>query len=101
MQLDSRVWRDLADPIERAVRASYLRQVESRPTLDINKHTAAAFGVLAAAVKIAGRLPSPMYNDLWIAAPAKENGYTPLTLNGKNFVNLPGLRLVVLSDKEH
>jgi predicted nucleic acid-binding protein len=43
------------DPIERTVRASYLRQVDSRPTLDINKHTAAAFGVLAAAVKVAGR----------------------------------------------
>lgn len=89
------------DPTERAVRASYLRQVESRPTLDISQHTAAAFGILAAAVKMAGRSPRPRYNDLWIAAQAIENGYKLLTLNGKDFANLPGLRLVSLPKKAH
>ena len=57
-----------ADPTERALRAAYLRQVESRPALGVSQHTAAAFGVLAAAVKLAGRSPRPRYNDLWIAA---------------------------------
>ena len=57
-----------ADPTERALRAAYLRQVESRPTLDVSPHTSSAFGVLAAAVKQAGRSPRPRYNDLWIAA---------------------------------
>jgi predicted nucleic acid-binding protein len=85
-----------SDPRERAIRAAYLRQVESRPTLDISKHTAAAFAILAAAVKIAGRSPRPRYNDLWIAAHAIEHGYTLLTLNGKDFADLPGLRLVAL-----
>jgi len=89
------------DPTERAIRASYLRQVENRPTLDLSKHTAAAFGVLAAAVKVAGRSPRPRYNDLWIAAQAIENGYTLLTLNGKDFADLPGLKLVSLSNKAH
>jgi predicted nucleic acid-binding protein len=46
------------DPTERAMRAAFLRQVESRPTLDLSKHTAAAFGVLAAAVKQAGLPPA-------------------------------------------
>ncbi len=63
-----------ADPAERAVRAAYLRQMESRPTLAVSTHTAAAFGVLAAAVKQAGRSPRPHYNDLWIAAQAIEHG---------------------------
>jgi len=88
-----------ADPTERAVRAAYLRQVESRPTLGITVHTAAAFGVLAAAVKLAGRSPRPRYNDLWIAAQAIENGYTLLTLNTSDFVDLPGLRLATISSK--
>jgi len=88
-----------ADPTERAVRAAYLRQVESRPTLGISVHTAAAFGVLAAAVKLAGRSPRPRYNDLWIAAHAIENGYTLLTLNTSDFVDLPGLRLATISSK--
>ncbi len=63
------------DPTERAMRAAYLRQVESRPAIGVSKHTAAAFGVLAAAVKQAGRSPRPHCNDLWIAAQANENGY--------------------------
>jgi hypothetical protein len=85
------------DPAERAVRAAYLRQVESGPSLQVSKHTASAFGVLAAAVKQAGRSPRPRYNDLWIAAQAIERGYALLTLNASDFADLPGLRLVILS----
>lgn len=87
------------DPAERALRAAYLRQVESRPILEVSKHTAPAFGVLAAAVKQAGRSPRPRYNDLWIAAQAIEHGYALLTLNAGDFAGLPGLRLVTLSPK--
>ena len=81
------------DPTERAIRAAYLRQVESRPTLSVSQHTAAAFGVLAAAVKQAGRSPRPSYNDLWIAAQAIEHGFVLLTLNINDFAGLPGLRV--------
>ena len=87
------------DPAERATRAAYLRQIENRPALGISKNTAAAFGVLAAAVKQAGRSPRPRYNDLWIAAQAIENGYALLTLNATDFVGLPGLKLVTLTLK--
>jgi predicted nucleic acid-binding protein len=41
----------------------------------------------------------PRFNDLWIAAHAIEHGYSLLTLNGIDFVGLPGLRLVVLQPK--
>lgn len=84
------------DPAERAMRAAYLRQVESRPTLTVTKDTAAAFGVLASAVKQAGRSPRPRYNDLWIAAQAIERSHTLLTLNANDFAGLPGLRLLIL-----
>ena len=85
-----------ADPAKRAVRAAYLRQVESRPTLGVTKDTAAAFGVLAAALKQARRSPRPRHNDLWIAAQAIEHGYALLTLNTGDFAGLPGLRLLTL-----
>ncbi len=85
------------DPTVRAMRAAYLRQVESRPALAVSQHTASAFGVLAAAVKQAGRSPRPRYNDLWIAAQAIEHGYALLTLNARDFEGLPGLRLATLS----
>lgn len=82
------------DPAERALRAAYLRQVEARPALDVGKNTAAAFGVLAAALKLSGRSPRPRYNDLWIAAQAIEHGYALLTVNAADFSELPGLRLL-------
>ena len=88
-----------ANPAERALRAAYLRQVESRPVLGVSPHTAAAFGVLAAAVKHSGRSPRPRYNDLWIAAQAIEHCYALLTLNGDDFAGLPGLQLVTLTPK--
>lgn len=87
------------DPTVRSMRAAYLRQVESRPILEVTKHTAAAFGLLAAAVKQGGRSPRPRYNDLWIAAQAIEHGYTLLTLNEGDFADLPGLQLVKLTPK--
>jgi predicted nucleic acid-binding protein len=86
-----------AAPSERAVRAAYLRHLESRPTLEVSNHTASAFGVLAAAVKQAGRSPRPRYNDLWIAAQAIEHGYVLLTRNARDFADLPGLRFVTVS----
>ncbi|ACR32649.1 type II toxin-antitoxin system VapC family toxin [Burkholderia glumae] len=82
------------DPAERARRAAHLRQLEGRPVLDVNRHTAAAFGVLAAAVKQAGRSPRPRYNDLWIAAQAIEHGYALMTLNVTDFADLPGLTVL-------
>lgn len=87
------------DPTVRSMRAAYLRQVESRPVLEVSKHTAAAFGLLAAAVKQSGRSPRPRYNDLWIAAQAIEHGYILLTLNTGDFADLPGLRVATLSTK--
>lgn len=84
------------DPAERALRAAYLRQVESRPTLNLTRHTAAAFGVLAAGVKMTGRSPRPRYTDLWIAAQAIEHRYVLLTLNTSDFSVMPGLRLMTL-----
>jgi hypothetical protein len=81
------------DPAECAARAAYLRQVETRPELEISRSISAAFGVLAAAVRHAGRSPRPRYNDLWIAAQAIEHGYVLLTTNTNDFTGLPGLRL--------
>lgn len=85
-----------ADPTDRALRAAFLRQIERRPTLRVSRHTAAAFGVLAAAVKQSGRSPRPRYNDLWIAAQAIEHGHTLLTFNTNDFAGLPGLRLATV-----
>jgi hypothetical protein len=85
-----------SDPAERAMRAANLRQFERLPTLGITRQTAAAFGLLAAAVKQNGRSPRPRYHDLWLAAQAIERSYALLTLNTADFAHLPGLRLASL-----
>lgn len=82
------------DAGERARRAAFLRHIERRPVLDVTRHTAAAFGVLAASVRAAGRSPRPRYNDLWIAAQAIEHACALLTLNSSDFADLPGLRVL-------
>lgn len=84
------------DPAQRALRAAFLRQIETRPVLDLTRHTAAAFGILAAAVKRTGRPPRPRYNDLWIAAQAIEHGYAVLTRNVRDFADLPGLQVIAI-----
>lgn len=85
-----------ADPALRARRAAALRQIEQRPTLDVTRHTAAAFGILAAALKQSGRSPRPRCNDLWIAAQAIESGHGLMTSNPKDFADLPGLQIVAI-----
>lgn len=80
----------------RSTCAAYLRQIESRPILEVTRHTAAAFGLLAATLKQAGRSPRPRYNDLWIASQAIEHGFALLTLNAQDFADLPGLNLIAL-----
>ncbi|EDT00679.1 PilT protein domain protein [Burkholderia ambifaria IOP40-10] len=85
-----------ADAAERARRAAHLRQLERRPVLEVTRHTAAAFGVLMAAVKQAGRSLHRRYNDLWIAAQAIEHGYALMTLNVADLAAMPGLNVMVL-----
>jgi len=89
-----------ADPTVRAARAAFLRQLERRPVLGATKQTAAAFGLLAASVKHAGkqagRSARSRYKDLWIAAQAIEHGYALLTANFQDFEVLPGLRVLSL-----
>lgn len=83
-----------ADPAERAARAAMLRQIEQRPALSVGPDTAAAFGLLAAAMRSSGRSPRSRTNDLWLAAQAIEHGYALMTLNTADFADLPGLRVI-------
>jgi predicted nucleic acid-binding protein len=85
-----------SDPSKRAIRASRLKRLEHRPALGVSRSTAAAFAVLAASIKHAGRSPRPRYNDLWIAAQAIENNFSLLTTNTKDFADLPSLRVIML-----
>lgn len=84
-----------SESVERAVRAAMLRQIEQPPTLPVGPDTAAALGLLAAAMRSSGRTPRSRTNDLWLAAQAIEHGDTLMTLNTADFADLPELRVII------
>ena len=85
------------DPAQRARRAAYLRQVESRPALGVSQHTVSAFW-RALRCGQTGRSVTPAALQRPVdCRTAIEHGYTLLTLNSRDFEGLPGLRLVTLS----
>ena len=68
----------------------------ARPQLRITLETAQTFGILAAKIRKAGKDPDVRVNDLWFAAQAVQREFRLLTSNAKDFVDVPGLQLVVL-----
>jgi predicted nucleic acid-binding protein len=73
-----------------------LRRLRRKPQLRITAETAEAFGNLAAALKKGGRDPRVRVNDLWLAAQAIQRDFGLLTSNGKDFKDIPGLKLTVI-----
>jgi hypothetical protein len=73
-----------------------LRRLRRKPQLRITVETSETFGTLAAQIKKAGRDPHVRVNDLWLAAQAIQRDFQLLTSNAADFVDIPGLRVVVL-----
>ena len=76
--------------------AAMFRRLRRKPQLRITVETAERFGALAAQLKRAGRDPHVRINDLWLAAQAIQRDFRLLTSNGRDFSDIPGLRVVVL-----
>ncbi len=74
-----------------------LRRLRRKPLLHITGETAGVFGALAASLRQAGRGHDFRVQDLWLAAQAVQRGFTVLTANAKDFQDVPGLKLVVVS----
>jgi len=76
--------------------AAALRRLRRKPQLRITLETGEVFGSIAAKLKIARRDPHVRINDLWLAAQAIQRNFKLLTLNPKDFQDLPGLKMVAL-----
>jgi predicted nucleic acid-binding protein len=87
---------ELLPPGQRARATAMLRRLRRKPQLRITIETAQTFGILAAKLKKAGKDPHVRVNDLWLAAQAIQRQFRLLTLNAKDFADIPGLRLVRL-----
>lgn len=88
------------DPSIRAKRSAALERLRTKPCLAIDDGTGLAFGRVAGQLKREGRAADHRIQDLWLAAQAIQHGYKLLTLNGKDFRDIPGLDLVVYRSQE-
>jgi predicted nucleic acid-binding protein len=73
-----------------------LRRLQRKPQLRITAETGEVFGVLAAKLKKSGRDADFRINDLWLAAQAIQRDFSLLTLNAKDFADIPDLKLIAL-----
>jgi predicted nucleic acid-binding protein len=81
--------------IVRRTRQQALDAVERFEMLTHDRSTAMQFGHLNAFVRQAGKTRNRM-QDLWIAASALEHDLTLVTRNGRDFADIPNLKLAVV-----
>jgi len=87
----------MADPKQKQRAIAMLRRLRRKPLLRITGETAEVFGTLAAQLTRAGRGQDFRIQDVWLAAQAIQRGFTLLTANAKDFEDIPGLKLTVLT----
>lgn len=75
---------------------AFLRRLRRKPLLRIDAETGEVFGSLAARLHVTGRGHQFRVQDLWLAAQAVQRRFKLLTLNGRDFTDIPGLDLVVM-----
>lgn len=88
-----------SDPNIRQKRQAALHRLKRKPILRIDETTGEIFGSLAAQMKALGLQHRHRVQDLWIASQAIQHGWTLLTYNEKDFVDIPGLSLRVISHR--
>lgn len=75
---------------------AFLRRLKRKPLLRIDAQTGEVFGTLAARLHRTGRGHQFRVQDLWLAAQAVQRRFKLLTLNERDFRDIPELDLVVM-----
>jgi len=83
----------------RQKRLAALNRLKKKPTIVIDEETGAVFGSLAAQLRKKRREAGFRVQDVWIASQAIQHGHRLLTRNPGDFVDIPGLDLVVFGAK--
>jgi hypothetical protein len=71
-----------------------LRRMLRKPLLRITGETGEVFGVLAAELRRGGRGSDFRIQDLWLAAQCVQRDFTLLTVNRKDFEDIPRLKFI-------
>lgn len=82
-----------ANAITRQARQAALERVLRYPVLEMNRQVALDMGVLSAYLLGLGK-KRQRAQDLWLAASARTHGAALLTLNPKDFLDIPELELI-------
>lgn len=83
-----------ARPEIRQVRSSALARLKRKPLLRIDGDTGIIAGQLNVSLQKMGRSADHRIHDVWLAAQAIQHSFGFLTLNRKDFKDIPGLRLI-------
>lgn len=82
---------------QRNRRVAAVAKIKRKPSLMMDCETGEIFGRLAEYLDRQGRPARHRVQDLWISALAIQYGYRVLTQNEKDFSDVPGVDLLVLS----
>lgn len=82
------------EPI-RQKRLVALNRLRKKPFIIIDEITGEVFGRLAATLRKEGKDHRYRIQDLWLASQSIQNGLKFLTMNQKDFIDIPGLDIVV------
>lgn len=86
----------MTNPRQKQRAMAMLRRMRRKPLLRITGETAEVFGRIAAQLTRAGRGHEFRVQDLWLAAQAVQRKFTLISINEKDFKDIPNLKLVVL-----
>ena len=86
----------VADETARRKALTAMRRLRRKPLLRIDHGTGEVFGRLAARMRKQGRGEEFRIMDLWLAAQAVQRKFSLLTLNQRDFKDIPELNLVTL-----
>ena len=81
----------------RQKRIAALERLKKKPVLYIDEETGYIFGQLSASLRKIGRGADFRIQDIWIASQAIQQGFPVLTKNKKDFEDIPGIQLLVVS----
>jgi predicted nucleic acid-binding protein len=83
-------------PDVRQQRLAGIARLRNKPILRIDDVTGEIFGSLAAQLRQTGRTHRPRVQDLWLASQAIQHDFSFLTVNRRDFQDIPGLQLITL-----
>lgn len=79
----------------RQKRFTAISKLRKKPVCIIDESTGEIFGRLTASIYKMGKEYQYRIQDLWLASQAVQNNFRLLTLNRKDFRDIPGLDLVI------